>query len=218
MSWNWRPLTAENATSKQWGRKYNKVPAGILTTETLQITMILSSVKCRVTTVEALEIVRRPAPIDSGTIWPVATAHQDVYAEITKECFGPPKEVGYCLFDKGDFCFLKMNLTKTVLAECYAANPVRNTRIICTPACKRAVISYVQNTGCCIDYWKRYSYSATTISNIFYVCNVQIPKPCTKLSPPAEFINCAHSKAAERAGLTSLVVIIAGGVALITAL
>ena len=124
------------------------------------------------------------------------TAHQDVYAELTKECFGPPKEVGYCLFDKGDFCFLKMNLTKTVLAECYAANPVRNTRIICTPACKRAVISYVQDTGCCIDYWKRYSYSATTISSIFYVCNVQIPKPCTKLSPPAEFLNCAHSKAA----------------------
>ena len=85
-------------------------------------------------------------------------------------------------------------------------------------------MSYVRNTGCCVDYWKSYSSRyGPTISDIFSACGVEIPEPCTNLSPPAEFLNCAHeiemeSNAAERAGLTSLVVIIAGGFALITAL
>ena len=207
-------------------RKYNRVPAGILTTETLQITTTTTTfVKCRVTTAKSVRNCSETCS-DRQRYYIACTTHKDEYAETLKEYGGTTEALRNCLFDKGDFCFLKRNLTNPVLAECYAATPVSSTGIDCPATCRGEVMSYVQNTGCCVDYWKRYSsrhgrYYGPTISDIFSACGVEIPEPCTNLSPPAEFLNCAHemeSKAAERAGLTSLLVIIAVGFALITAL
>ena len=115
------------------------------------------------------------------------------YNSIRNECNYLPREAQYCLFDEGDFCFLKREMSNSLLVDCYATFSVTSSAVVCSSACRAAVNTYRMNAGCCVDYWRdhRYNYGPT-IANLFSACDVDIPTPCTYLSPPRDFLNCAH--------------------------
>ena len=123
------------------------------------------------------------------------------FQEISAECKEQPQEARGCLFDKGDFCFLKENLTKSVIVECYAsANVTILARglINCSAKCKQAVVDYKENSGCCAEYWQFLSHrSGPMISDIFFACGESIPDACTSFSPPSDFLECARINGSE---------------------
>ena len=117
--------------------------------------------------------------------------------EIEEECGDMPNKGRKCLFDKGDFCFLKDNLTNSVLVECYTSASVSSLAqrsIDCSDKCREAVADYVEVSGCCVDFWKGTSHErGPTIADIFSACEVAIPDACTSLSPPSDFLTCTRS-------------------------
>ena len=126
-----------------------------------------------------------------------------------------------CLFDKGDFCFLKQNQTNAVLIECYATSNVTaldNGRIDCSARCRAAVNAYLENSGCCANLWRsNHHLFGPTIEDIFTTCQVELPEECTNYNPPpSDFLDCA------RAGQNSLsantAVIFAASLSLLLAL
>ena len=125
------------------------------------------------------------------------------YIEGSGGCESPPSEARNCLFDKGDFCFLKRNQTNAVLIECYATSNVTaldNGRIDCSARCRAAVNAYLENSGCCANLWQFQDHrSGPTIEDIFTTCQMELPEECTNYNTqPSDFLDCA------RAGQSSL--------------
>ena len=113
-------------------------------------------------------------------------------------CNNPPNVARDCLFDKGDFCFLKQNQTNAVLIECYATSNVTaldNGRIDCSARCRAAVNAYRENSGCCANYWRfEDHFSGPSIENIFTTCQVELPEECANYNtPPSDFLDCARA-------------------------
>ena len=125
------------------------------------------------------------------------TQLQDDYKSIRNECNYLPSEAEYCLFDEGDFCFLKGEMSNTLLVDCYATLSITSSAVVCNSTCRAAVNTYRRNAGCCVDYWRNHRYSyGPTIANLFSACDVDIPISCTNFSPPTDFLNCAHESGA----------------------
>ena len=121
------------------------------------------------------------------------------------------KETRNCLFDKRDFCFLKVNLTKAVIVECYSTSNV--TKFSCSSRCRAAVFSYRANSSCCVDYYRNYSYvSGPSIEEIFSACKVVIPTACTSFSRPMGFVNCTCASGGNHVGILTTSVIFIGAV------
>ena len=113
-------------------------------------------------------------------------------------CENPPNVARICLFDKGDFCFLKRNQTNAVLIECYATSNVTaldNGRIDCSARCRAAVNAYLENSGCCANYWRfEDHFSGPSIEDIFTTCQVELPEECANYNtPPSDFLDCARA-------------------------
>ena len=72
------------------------------------------------------------------------------YASIRDECYAV-EEDRRCLFDKGDFCFLKGDISNSLLVDCYATSPLKSLE--CTETCRNAVNTYISKAGCCVEYW-----------------------------------------------------------------
>ena len=120
------------------------------------------------------------------------------YREGSAGCDNPPNAARDCLFDKGDFCFLKQNQTNAVLIECYATSNVTaldNGRIDCSARCRAAVNAYRENSGCCANYWRfEDHFSGPSIEDIFTTCQVELPEECANYNtPPSDFLDCARA-------------------------
>ena len=116
------------------------------------------------------------------------------YADITRECGMDPVDAAYCGFDKGDFCYLKHNLTESLYEKCGVNNTIE-----CSASCKTEVKRYVEESGCCAYYWRDYydeykdRNDETTISDIFSACDVEIPNECiVDFDPPKQSLDCAR--------------------------
>ena len=128
------------------------------------------------------------------------------YESVQNECGSLPQEADYCLFDKGDFCFLMGPISNSLLVDCYATLDLSLNEVRCSESCRQAVDTYISTAGCCVDYWRdhRYhpdgdSYHTPSIAQIFSACEVEIPEACTfGRPPPREFLDCARESAAER--------------------
>ena len=120
------------------------------------------------------------------------------YREGSAGCDNPPNAARDCLFDKGDFCFLKQNQTNAVLIECYATSNVTaldNGRIDCSARCRAAVNAYRENSGCCANYWRfEDHFSGPSVEDIFTTCQVELPEECANYNtPPSDFLDCARA-------------------------
>ena len=128
------------------------------------------------------------------------------YESVKNECGSLPQEVDYCLFDKGDFCFLMGPMSTSLLVDCYATLDLSSYDVQCSESCRQAVDTYMSTAGCCVEYWQDhkydpdgYSYSSPSIAQIFSACEVEIPEACTfGRPPPREFLDCARESTAEQ--------------------
>ena len=128
------------------------------------------------------------------------------YESVKNECRSLPEEADYCLFDKGDFCFLIGPMSNSLLVDCYATLDLSIREVQCSESCRRAVDTYMSTAGCCVEYWQDhkyhpagYSYSSPSIEQIFSACEVEIPEACTfGRPPPREFLDCARESTAEQ--------------------
>ena len=139
------------------------------------------------------------------------------YAGISRECGMDQIEYSVsCDYDKGDFCYLKYNLTKSLYKKCGASDE-------CSASCKMAVETYVEETGCCAYYWRNYEEGddryyengndETTISDIFSACGVEIPDKCiVDFDLPKEFLDCARDPTVNEGAtvIASLLMIFVG--------
>ena len=143
------------------------------------------------------------------------------YSEIEAQCeLAPYAAREYCVFDRGDFCFLKNNQTNRVIVECYATANVSTIEqdyfVECSSRCRQAVVAYKNNSGCCVDFWSDYSHrGGPSIYNLFSACNVDIPLPCTSFSPPSEFLDCTRSGVPAVSSASATVVFVCTALALI---
>ena len=126
------------------------------------------------------------------------------YESVQNECGSQP-ETDYCLFDKGDFCFLMGPMSNSLLVDCYATLDLSFNGLQCSESCRRAVDTYMSTAGCCVDYWQSHRYSrpggssGPRIGELFSACEVEIPEACTfGRPPPREFLDCARESTAER--------------------
>ena len=143
-----------------------------------------------------------------------------LYQSITNECDIGIRATDLCLFDKGDFCFLKGPMANSLLIDCYATALLNVSGVECTETCGQAVETFISNAGCCVEFWQDHRYytesgTGSTIGGIFSACNVEIPEACILRTPPPEFLNCAHEfqaqSTANQVGSPGLLVIIIVG-------
>ena len=126
------------------------------------------------------------------------------YESVQNECGSLPEETDYCLFDKGDFCFLMGPMSNSLLVDCYATLDLSLNALQCSESCRQAVDTYMSTAGCCVDYWRSHRYQpdgsfGPSIRELFSACEVEIPEACTfGRPPPREFLDCARESTAEQ--------------------
>ena len=131
----------------------------------------------------------------------VCTYLWDGFVKINEECGTEIDGVELCAFDKGDFCFMKYNLTYAVFDACNTINE-------CSETCKDAVEQFREESGCCA-----YSFindeglfgfgDGELLGRLFSVCDVEVPGQCTSSSPPQEFLECAGIEPVGAAAITA---------------
>ena len=119
--------------------------------------------------------------------------------DVNRECGVETDGVGYCAFDKGDFCFLRYSLSTPVFEAC--------TRGVeeCNETCKDAVEQFKDESGCCgawflgpDNYYGSGAGEDEKLRDIFSSCDVDVPsQQCTSYTPPQEFLECAGIEPVE---------------------
>ena len=108
---------------------------------------------------------------------------------IAEECGMTVIGADFCSFNDNDFCdFINSSSThETVYNECFVNNGKS-----CSDECKEAVEKFKDTQGCCLRYYFEYENYGMSLSDLFSTCGVEIPEACNSLSPPEEFLDCAH--------------------------
>ena len=133
------------------------------------------------------------------------------YADVSQECGITNSPHFYCGFDKGDFCVMKYNKTKSLLEQCSPRSD--GHKIVCSQSCKMAVETYAAECGCCVDYWKSYDENGgTKVSDILSACEMGVPDRCNvDYNPPRGILHCARDESAidrSAANLASLMIVL----------
>ena len=117
---------------------------------------------------------------------------------IFREC-GIKTVVGadFCSFNNDGFCLSDEQESYAVpLFEACAAE--RETRV-CSNTCREAVETFRDAVDCCVALYSEYRLDDSginayewSVADLFSICGVGVPEPCTSLSPPERFLNCAR--------------------------
>ena len=126
--------------------------------------------------------------------------------DIDRQCGVETDGVGYCAFDKGDFCFQRYSLSIPVFEAC--------TRDMeeCNETCKDAVEQFKNESGCCgawflgpDNFYGSGAGDDKILRKIFSSCEVDVPsQQCTSYTPSQEFLECAGIDPVEPTGTAAI--------------
>ena len=123
---------------------------------------------------------------------------------IDRECGLPVAGAGICSFNDKNFCHPQLDNISSDLGrvsdECFRESNATDAE--CTDKCREAVENLMDTHGCCVHFFYEYylyyifDFDRSSVDEMpftdLFPCGVETPKVCRSLSPPDEFVDCAH--------------------------